>query len=231
MNEEISVTLRNNTSQIQPVSLFTEAFAIPSNITGGNSQIFSWDISSETYTWLFSAPAVRIKIDTIPINNSSPTYSAPVLSFFTTSVVSALNTLGFDTFTNIGDIISVNGNGTYFYGELALSPSFSINVNSTVPAIGLPPALEVLVNGNVVFVIGNGISIIDNIYFTGRAGDSVVVNYRAGAGATNWAIDIANYQGLFIDFLLSTSGVGAVISSFSFTYPPQGNMLIQLTIS
>lgn len=232
MNEEISVTLRNNTNQIQPVTLFTEIFAIPSNITGGQTQIYNWDISSESFAYFTSPQGLSIQIDTVPINNSSPVYSAALSTLDVSGVVSALNTLGFGTFTSFGNIISITSNGTYYYGQLQLSPPFVFQVTSNTPAVGLPPALEVLLNGNSIFVAANGIST-SGSSFSGSAGDSVVVNYRAGAGATNWVLLIENYLPTPLPpvNIYNIGGSSAIIGTFSFTYPSQGNVLISLSIT
>lgn len=231
MNEEISVTLRNNTNQIQPVTLFTEAFAIPNNITGGQTQIYSWDISSESFAYFFSSTVVQIQVDTVPITNTSPIYVATLGSTNVSGVVSALNTLGFDTFSNIGNLINVTSNGTYYYGKLYLSPPFLYQVTSNTPAIGLPNALEVSLNGTNIVSIANGINA-NLASSVGTAGDSVTIQYRAGAGALSWSISITNYTTpLVFSTIFTNNGIGATIQSYSFTYPQQGNVLIILGIT
>lgn len=231
MNEEISVTLRNNTNQIQPVSLFTEIFAIPSNMTGGSTNIYSWNLSSESFAYFFSSTTVQIQVDTVPITNTSPYYVATLGTTNVFGVVSALNTLGFDTFSNIGNIINVTSSGTYYYGQLRLSPPFLCQVTSNTPAIGLPNALQVSVNGTSIISVANGIS--QNVSsFIGNAGDNVTVQYRAGVGALTWSISITNYTApLVFSTIFTNNGIGATIQSYSFTYPQQGNILIILGIT
>jgi hypothetical protein len=231
MNEEISVTLINNTTSVQPVILFTEIFSIPPNLTGGQEQIYSWNISGESYAYFFSSTVVQIQIDTVPITNSSPIYVQPLSSLDVSGVVTALNSIGLGTFTNVGNTILVTSSGNYFYGNLSLSPPLIYQVTSNTPAVGLPPALEVSVNGSVVASIPNGINA-QLVSSVGVAGDTIDVQYRVGAGALSWGFSITNYTTpVIFNTIYSTGGVGATLQNFTFTYPTQGNIFINLGIT
>jgi len=225
MNEEISVTLRNNTTSVQPVTLFTEQFAIPPNINnGGGIDTYLWDLSSENFQYPlgFGSQQIVIFINAIGYNTFLPTLSVAGL-------VTALNGLGFDTFTSVGDVISVSSN-TNNYGELRVSPNISIqNVGSTVSPF---PAVDLFVNGILTASVLSGTTNGTGTY-AGSSGDNITVNYSVGAGAINWNLNIQN---LLISpappvTIFNISGVGSTVNSTNFTYPPSGSVYVVLTVN
>jgi hypothetical protein len=112
-----------------------------------------------------------------------------------------------------------------------LSPPLIYQVTSNTPAVGLPPALEVSVNGSVVASIPNGINA-QLVSSVGVAGDTIDVQYRVGAGALSWGFSITNYTTpVIFNTIYSTGGVGATLQNFTFTYPTQGNIFINLGIT
>jgi len=230
MNEEISVTLRNNTNQIQPVNLFTEIFAIPSNITGGATNIYSWDLSTESFNTYFNSTFANIQYSTSPITNLTPSTSTGILpTNDINGLVTELNLLGVGTFTSVGNIISVTSS-TYFFGTLSVSAEIYSSVSSTTPSV--QPALEIFVNGTLFLSVLSGISS-NNVLSGGiNAGDTILVNYNVGAGAITWLIIIENYIPPYPTFinLLNQTGAGAFSGSFTFTYPSSGNISITLNI-
>jgi len=227
MNEEISVTLRNNTNQIQPVNLFTEIFAIPQNLVGDGF----WDISGESffYSNLFSQLSY-IQIDTTPITILTPYTTTSALSTLNADgVVQALNNLGQGTFTNNNNIISVVGLPNLYYGNIRITPAAIIEVNSNT--ISANPALQLVVNGTPFITLPSGVNAGGGT-FDAFSGDSILINYQVGVLATNWTFTISWYQpNGIVTNLFSNSGVGAIVSSYSFTFPSTGNIYAFLDIT
>lgn len=220
MNEEISVTLTNNTNQIQPVSLFTEPFAIPNNL---NSYGF-WDISAESF-FFGSAPQVA----QIVINNV--TYSPALPTLDADGLVSALNSLGLGTFTNTNNIISViPPSDNFTYTNLTLTPNFNVNVFSVVPNFFdaifiLPPAL---------LQIPSGTTTTANLYYGASqvVNQLITVNYSAGVTATSWNLSINWYQpNGIVTNIFQNNGVGFVLTNTSFIYPSVGNIGITYVLT
>jgi hypothetical protein len=225
MNEEISVTLVNNTSLVQPVSLFTEVFGIPQNLVSG-SNTFSWNLSSESYFWGFTSATASIQYATTPTNNLTPYTTTGVLpSLDITGLVTALNGLGIGTFTATGNTLSIQSSA-YFFGNLILSPDFNISVTSNT--VSGYPALTVSVNGNNVLTIPSATNVSTDLLLVAQGGDNIAVGYSAGAGATSWNIGIAQNQPPPTPPIpiFSNSGVGATLSSYSFPFPANGQILI-----
>jgi hypothetical protein len=234
MNEEISVTLTNNTNEVQSVTLFTEPFAIPNNI---NSYGF-WDISQESFFYTLPStpppviiPNVKIKISTLPITNATPFTIVALPTTNVEGVVLALNSINQGVFSNNNNVISVASQNNLFYGDLRLSPDFVFNVTSNVPN-GLIPAISLSI-GIVpnVFDIPSGITTnqtYDNIILSGQ---TVTVGYSAGGGAIFWGITITQYNANGLATILFTNnGIGVGGGSYSFTYPQNGNIGVTLSI-
>lgn len=230
MNEEISVTIRNNTSQVQPVTLFTEQFAIPSNLTGGQTQIYSWDLSNESFFYSFDSPIAQIQIDTSPINGLTPyTFTGALPTNDISGLVAALNLLGLGTFTNVGSILTVTSS-IYFYGSLLLTQDIYQSVTSSTANV--QPALQLIVNGTLTTTIPSGVNV--NIPTSGISSNDIIqVLYNVGAGAISWVIQIENYlppPALPIN-IFNQTGVGAFSGSYTFSYPNSGNIQITLNIT
>lgn len=226
MNEEISVTIKNNTSVAQPVTLFTEFFAIPANISGTT---YSWDISGESFFYGLVTPTVNIQYDTVPVTNLTPYTSLNLLSNTVAGVVAALNTLNIGTFYSVGNTIYV-ASSVYYFGGLILSPTFYTQITSAIPN-GLTPAIDIWVNGSSVQTVPSGTSTIVTNPF-GAAGDTIQVFYTAGVTATNWQITIDWYQpNNVISNLYTDAGVGANSDSHIFIYPPNGSVVITYTVT
>jgi len=233
MNEEISVTLNNNTNQVQPITLFTEIFNIPDNI---NSYGF-WDVSEDSFEWGAATATAKIQIDTTPISFATPyVVTGALLTNDANGLVTALNALGQGIFSNNNNVISVvqqtnNLGQPFFYGTLLVSPTFSITVTSSVPN-GIIPAIQlnigVVINA---FSIASGITTTQTPSYQNIEGEPITVLYSAGAGATSWAIIIQWYQanGVVTPLFINT-GLGAVSSSYFFNYPQTGNIVINFSI-
>jgi hypothetical protein len=225
MNEEISVTIKNNTPLVQPVTLFTEIFNIPSNIVGST---YTWDISGESYFYGIVPPTINVQYDTVPITGLTPYTTATLPTNDIAGVVSALNSLNIGTFASSGNVIYVSSS-IYFFGNLILSPSFYTQVVSSIPN-GLP-AIEIFRNAVSIQTVASGISTVATTSL-GSAGDTIVVNYSSGVTATNWNITIDWYQpnnvitNIYTDF-----GVGANFDNHTFFYPAQGNIVISFLIT
>lgn len=230
MNEEISVTLVNNTSLVQPVSLFTEVFAIPQNLVAANNT-FSWDLTNEFFFWGFETPTAQIQYSTTPTNSLTPYTSTGALpSQNVNGVVSALNTLGIGTFTSIGNIVSVQSSN-FFYGGLNLSPDFLISITSNTPNVA--PAITITVNGNNILSLPSGTNSNTALYGVAQGGDNISVGYSAGAGAISWAIGIQQNQAPPNPpiNIFTNSGAGAITSFAGFSFPTNGQILITLVIT
>lgn len=225
MNEEISVTITNNTPLVQPVTLFTEIFAIPSNISG---RTYNWDISGESYFYGIVTPTINIQYDTVPVTGLTPYTSANLTTNDINGVISALNSLNIGTFASAGNVIYVSSS-IYYFGNLAISPSFYTQVVSSIP--NAQPAIDIWVNGSSVQTIPSGISTVATTSL-GSSGDNIQVFYTSGVTATNWQITIDWYQAnnvitnLYTDF-----GVGANSDSHIFFYPAQGNVVISYLVT
>jgi hypothetical protein len=223
MNEEISVTLTNNTNQVQPVSLFTEAFAIPNNL---NSYGF-WDVSGESFFFGTAPQIATILINGVNFNTTTlPTPDADGL-------VVALNLLGQGVFTNTNNIISViPPSNNFTYSNLTITPSFTVQVFSSTP--NFFNAIDVFANLGLLFSIPSGVNNTGNYYYTSAniVNANILVQYSAGITATSWGIFIDWYQpnGLITN-LLTNSGLGGVNTGFNFTYPSTGNIRISLIIT
>jgi len=234
MNEEISVTLNNNTNEIQLVTLFTEPFAIPNNI---NSYGF-WDVSQESFFYTIPStpppviiPNVKIKISTTPITNATPFTIVPIPETNVEGVVLALNSIGQGIFSNNNNIISVATQNNLFYGDLRLSPDFVFNITSNVPN-GLIPAISLSI-GIVpnVFSIASGITTNQTYDNPIVIGQTATIGYSSGGGALFWGITITLYQADgSATILFTNNGIGATGGSFSFTYPQNGNIGVTLSI-
>lgn len=125
MKDVLSISVRNNTGAIQPVTLFTDAQNIPSNLLFGITATFSYDLTGESFAT--NPVNIYVQVDTQPITSSTPftTVAISPAPYNTTSVLNALNSLGFDTWVQSGDIITTTST-TYYWGLLRISPSYDI---------------------------------------------------------------------------------------------------------
>lgn len=223
MNEEISVTLTNNTNQVQPVSLFTEAFAIPTNL----SSYGFWDVSGESFFWGTAPQIATININNVLINTTTlPTPDADGL-------VVALNLLGQGVFTNTNNIISViPPSNSFTYTNLTITPSFTISVFSNVP--NFFNAIDVFINLGLVISVPSGVTTTTNPFYSANlvVNKNILVQYSAGVTATSWGIFINWYQtnGITTN-LFTNNGSGVINSGFNFIYPSTGNIGITLIIT
>ncbi len=114
--EGFFLRLENTTNQVQDISLFDLARAGVLANSNSTTQNYSWDMTSE----LAAAATFGHKVLVVIYSNNGAAYqlaqvdNSPNTLDTVTELVTALNTLGLGTFTNVGNIVSVNATAVVF---------------------------------------------------------------------------------------------------------------------
>lgn len=215
MNEQLSLTMQNNTACYQPVTLFGNTFDIPANqLPSAAGRTYSYDISNESFYFGTLPQTLEVEFS----STTPPPYTSaiPALgSLDAAGVAAALSSVAGDTFTANGSVVSSSLTSNY-YRNLSVSPSVIANTNSTLSNIY--NILEVYADNVLVYSIasntGNVTTGVRNI----PDGATIDVVFASDIAAISWGISIDIYTDpVTFSNVYSNAGVGfALINVPSF---------------